>query len=70
MSEQRKQYKLLRNINPKHKYQLLLFDIVLIFHLNYQITGVTVGEVKQVVDMHQRKAEMARHSDVFIALPG
>ncbi|XP_021902759.1 cytokinin riboside 5'-monophosphate phosphoribohydrolase LOG5-like isoform X5 [Carica papaya] len=35
-----------------------------------QITGETVGEVKAVADMHQRKAEMARHSDCFIALPG
>ncbi|KAK4742269.1 hypothetical protein SAY87_000270 [Trapa incisa] len=35
-----------------------------------EITGVTVGEVKPVADMHQRKAEMARHSDCFIALPG
>ncbi|KAM0944784.1 putative LOG family protein [Dioscorea sansibarensis] len=35
-----------------------------------EITGVTVGEVKQVVDMHQRKAEMAGHSDTFIALSG
>ncbi|KAM0932218.1 putative LOG family protein [Dioscorea sansibarensis] len=35
-----------------------------------EITGVTVGEVKPVADMHQRKAEMARHSDAFIALPG
>jgi hypothetical protein len=30
----------------------------------------TVGEVKVVEDMHQRKAEMARQSDAFIALPG
>ncbi|KAM0940864.1 putative LOG family protein [Dioscorea sansibarensis] len=37
---------------------------------DFQITGVTVGEVKQVVDMHQRKAEMAKHSNAFIALPG
>jgi uncharacterized protein (TIGR00730 family) len=29
-----------------------------------------VGEVKAVADMHQRKAEMAKHSDAFIALPG
>lgn len=29
-----------------------------------------MGEVKAVADMHQRKAEMARHSDAFIALPG
>uniref|UniRef100_A0ACD5UDF4 Uncharacterized protein n=1 Tax=Avena sativa TaxID=4498 RepID=A0ACD5UDF4_AVESA len=35
-----------------------------------EITGETVGEVKQVADMHQRKAEMARQSDAFIALPG
>ncbi|XP_043713580.1 cytokinin riboside 5'-monophosphate phosphoribohydrolase LOG5-like isoform X2 [Telopea speciosissima] len=35
-----------------------------------EITGETVGEVKPVADMHQRKAEMARHSDCFIALPG
>lgn len=35
-----------------------------------QLTGDTIGEVKAVADMHQRKAEMARHSDCFIALPG
>jgi hypothetical protein len=35
-----------------------------------QLTGETVGEVRPVADMHQRKAEMARHSDCFIALPG
>ncbi|KAG1361561.1 putative Cytokinin riboside 5'-monophosphate phosphoribohydrolase LOG3 [Cocos nucifera] len=35
-----------------------------------EITGETVGEVKAVADMHQRKAEMARRSDAFIALPG
>ncbi|XVE56260.1 hypothetical protein DITRI_Ditri03aG0224000 [Diplodiscus trichospermus] len=35
-----------------------------------EITGETVGDVKPVADMHQRKAEMARHSDCFIALPG
>ncbi|KFK27248.1 hypothetical protein AALP_AA8G357400 [Arabis alpina] len=34
-----------------------------------EITGETVGEVKAVADMHQRKAEMAKHSDAFIALP-
>lgn len=34
------------------------------------MTGETIGEVKVVADMHQRKAEMARHSDCFIALPG
>ncbi|ONK64198.1 uncharacterized protein A4U43_C07F23120 [Asparagus officinalis] len=35
-----------------------------------EITGETVGEVRAVSSMHQRKAEMARHSDAFIALPG
>ncbi|CAK9316040.1 unnamed protein product [Citrullus colocynthis] len=35
-----------------------------------ELTGETVGEVKPVADMHERKAEMARHSDCFIALPG
>ncbi|KAG9134563.1 hypothetical protein Leryth_000896 [Lithospermum erythrorhizon] len=35
-----------------------------------QLTGETVGEVKAVADMHERKAEMAKHSDAFIALPG
>ncbi|XP_011041267.1 PREDICTED: cytokinin riboside 5'-monophosphate phosphoribohydrolase LOG5-like isoform X2 [Populus euphratica] len=34
------------------------------------LTGETVGEVRPVADMHQRKAEMARNSDCFIALPG
>jgi uncharacterized protein (TIGR00730 family) len=35
-----------------------------------QITGETVGEVVAVSGMHQRKAEMARNADAFIALPG
>ncbi|VFQ96984.1 unnamed protein product [Cuscuta campestris] len=35
-----------------------------------ELTGETVGEVKAVANMHQRKAEMGRHSDAFIALPG
>ncbi|KAG9134561.1 hypothetical protein Leryth_000896 [Lithospermum erythrorhizon] len=35
-----------------------------------ELTGETVGEVKAVADMHERKAEMAKHSDAFIALPG
>jgi hypothetical protein len=29
-----------------------------------------VGEVRAVSGMHQRKAEMARQADAFIALPG
>ncbi|KAM0009587.1 putative LOG family protein [Helianthus debilis subsp. tardiflorus] len=35
-----------------------------------EITGEPVGEVKAVADMHERKAEMARQADAFIALPG
>ncbi|GAV87504.1 Lysine_decarbox domain-containing protein [Cephalotus follicularis] len=38
--------------------------------MSKEITGETVGEVSPVADMHQRKAEMAHHSDCFIALPG
>ncbi|KAL5788953.1 hypothetical protein ACOSP7_005902 [Xanthoceras sorbifolium] len=38
--------------------------------MHIEITGESVGEVRPVADMHQRKAEMARHSDCFIALPG
>ncbi|MBA0794832.1 hypothetical protein Gohar_019123, partial [Gossypium harknessii] len=41
-----------------------------VFDGGRHITGETVGEVKAVSDMHQRKAEMARQSDAFIALPG
>ncbi|MBA0710435.1 hypothetical protein Golax_009728, partial [Gossypium laxum] len=33
-------------------------------------TGETVGEVKPVSNMHQRKEAMANHFDCFIALPG
>lgn len=35
-----------------------------------QICGKTVGDLIAVDDMHQRKAEMARRADAFIALPG
>ncbi|XP_030531747.2 cytokinin riboside 5'-monophosphate phosphoribohydrolase LOG7 isoform X1 [Rhodamnia argentea] len=35
-----------------------------------EIAGDTVGELRTVSDMHQRKAEMARQADAFIALPG
>nr|VDD04534.1 unnamed protein product [Brassica rapa] len=37
--------------------------------MDKEITGETYGEVRAVADMHQRKAEMASHSDCFIALP-
>ncbi|KAH6759066.1 putative lysine decarboxylase family protein [Perilla frutescens var. frutescens] len=38
--------------------------------MSNEITGEAVGEVRPVANMHQRKAEMALHSDCFIALPG
>ncbi|XP_057500172.1 cytokinin riboside 5'-monophosphate phosphoribohydrolase LOG5-like [Actinidia eriantha] len=38
--------------------------------MSKELTGETVGEVKPVANMHQRKAEMSRNSDCFIALPG
>ncbi|KAK0574147.1 hypothetical protein LWI29_018897 [Acer saccharum] len=34
------------------------------------ISGETIGELKTVADMHQRKSEMAKQADAFIALPG
>lgn len=53
--------------------KLLSFCVCILYSFGFyilQITGETVGEVKPVADMHQRKAEMAKHSDAFIALPG
>ncbi|RCV16250.1 hypothetical protein SETIT_3G123000v2 [Setaria italica] len=35
-----------------------------------EVTGDPVGEVRAVSGMHERKAEMARFADAFIALPG
>ncbi|CAN6280499.1 unnamed protein product [Urochloa humidicola] len=35
-----------------------------------ELIGDTPGELRAVSGMHQRKAEMARNSDAFIALPG
>ncbi|XP_034674705.1 cytokinin riboside 5'-monophosphate phosphoribohydrolase LOG3-like isoform X2 [Vitis riparia] len=49
--------------NPS--YQLAAIQLA-----NQLITGETVGEVRAVSGMHQRKAEMARQADAFIALPG
>ncbi|KAG8097868.1 hypothetical protein GUJ93_ZPchr0013g34477 [Zizania palustris] len=34
------------------------------------VSGETLGEVKVVRDMHERKSEMAKHADAFVALPG
>ncbi|GAB2300166.1 Cytokinin riboside 5'-monophosphate phosphoribohydrolase log1 [Dionaea muscipula] len=36
----------------------------------HEISGEAIGEVKIVEGMHQRKSEMERHADAFIALPG
>ncbi|KAF5747766.1 hypothetical protein HS088_TW05G00493 [Tripterygium wilfordii] len=49
---------------------VLGFALSLLKILLLQLTGETVGEVKTVSNMHQRKAEMARKADAFIALPG
>jgi len=38
--------------------------------LDLQVTGEPVGEVRAVSGMHERKAEMARFADAFVALPG
>ncbi|KAG6467942.1 hypothetical protein ZIOFF_072507 [Zingiber officinale] len=46
-------------------YQIAAIDLG-----NELITGEAVGEVHPVAGMHQRKAEMARQADAFIALPG
>ncbi|KAF8681887.1 hypothetical protein HU200_045335 [Digitaria exilis] len=35
-----------------------------------EVSGETLGEVKVVRGMHERKSEMAKHADAFIALPG
>ncbi|GER35405.1 cytokinin riboside 5'-monophosphatephosphoribohydrolase LOG [Striga asiatica] len=35
-----------------------------------EISGEGVGDVKIVADMHERKAEMAKIAEAFIALPG
>jgi predicted Rossmann-fold nucleotide-binding protein len=63
-------------INKKTHFFILKKKSTFFNHFFYhfdsilQLTGETVGEVKAVADMHQRKAEMAKHSDAFIALPG
>ncbi|XP_039118180.1 probable cytokinin riboside 5'-monophosphate phosphoribohydrolase LOG6 [Dioscorea cayenensis subsp. rotundata] len=38
--------------------------------MSREVTGETVGEVRAVSDMHERKAVMASQADAFIALPG
>lgn len=38
--------------------------------LPHEISGKTIGETKVVADMHERKSEMSKNADAFIALPG
>ncbi|ONK59733.1 uncharacterized protein A4U43_C08F9840 [Asparagus officinalis] len=38
--------------------------------MRHEISGNSIGEVKIVADMHERKSEMAKNADAFIALPG
>ncbi|KAJ6778329.1 CYTOKININ RIBOSIDE 5'-MONOPHOSPHATE PHOSPHORIBOHYDROLASE LOG4 [Salix koriyanagi] len=57
-----------KTLMPRETFRIYSFGLYLL--LSSLLTGETVGEVRAVADMHQRKAEMAKHSDAFIALPG
>ncbi|KAL9676574.1 hypothetical protein QQ045_004788 [Rhodiola kirilowii] len=46
------------------------FSVIPTDLLPMELLGETTGEVKIVSDMHQRKSEMAKYADAFIALPG
>ncbi|XP_039146859.1 probable cytokinin riboside 5'-monophosphate phosphoribohydrolase LOGL10 [Dioscorea cayenensis subsp. rotundata] len=37
--------------------------------MDKEISGVTIGEIKPVENMHQRKAEISLHADAFVAIP-
>nr|BAB08387.1 lysine decarboxylase-like protein [Arabidopsis thaliana] len=58
------------NNNNNGNDDALFCHSVNVSQTNSKLTGETVGEVKEVADMHQRKAVMAKHSDAFITLPG
>ncbi|KAH7665751.1 Cytokinin riboside 5'-monophosphate phosphoribohydrolase LOG protein, partial [Dioscorea alata] len=47
-----------------------VIGVILKALIGREITGITVGEVKPVIDMHHRKTEMGSYADAFIALPG
>ncbi|KAL5559460.1 hypothetical protein UlMin_035671 [Ulmus minor] len=47
-----------------------VLGIIPIALMPVEISGSAVGEVRTVLDMHERKAAMAREADAFIALPG
>ncbi|MFS7915364.1 putative LOG family protein [Helianthus anomalus] len=61
--------RLVRRIENASKLVFVLLNFAL-YTYEENITGEPVGEVKAVADMHERKAEMARQADAFIALPG
>ncbi|KAL0856238.1 hypothetical protein Bca101_061391 [Brassica carinata] len=46
-----------------------VFSLAAIELGNELISGETVGEVRVVADMHERKAAMAQEAEAFIALP-
>jgi len=60
----------IKNNNNNGNDDALFCHSVNVSQTNSKLTGETVGEVKEVADMHQRKAVMAKHSDAFITLPG
>lgn len=48
-----------------------LFCLLLVDWIGFmQISGETIGDVRIVADMHERKAAMAQEAEAFIALPG
>ncbi|KAM7512340.1 hypothetical protein LguiB_011215 [Lonicera macranthoides] len=56
-----------------HELFYFLFFVYLVMPkalLQHEISGETIGELRTVADMHQRKSEMAKNADAFIALPG
>ncbi|WRX33634.1 LOG family - like 10 [Theobroma cacao] len=57
-------------LSVRFSFLHLWFYTVLSFTSPNLISGQTVGEVRTVSDMHERKAAMAQEADAFIALPG
>nr|XP_011460262.1 PREDICTED: cytokinin riboside 5'-monophosphate phosphoribohydrolase LOG7-like isoform X2 [Fragaria vesca subsp. vesca] len=53
-----------------HDGGLYVLGVILKTLMSKEITGGSVGEVRVVSGMHERKAEMAREADAFVALPG
>ncbi|KAH7527858.1 hypothetical protein FEM48_Zijuj05G0011100 [Ziziphus jujuba var. spinosa] len=63
-------------LGTKTNLILVFFSVFVLYRvipkalLPHEISGETVGQLKTVADMHQRKSEMEKHADAFIALPG